>query len=81
MPTYEYICDTCNKQFEVQQSMKDDLLKKRPDCNKQCKLRQLISGGGGFRLPGIGWSGSGKPGIQKKIDKKKLKKLPPTWNR
>jgi putative FmdB family regulatory protein len=39
MPTYEYqatdpdkACDTCREPFEVQQSMRDDPLKKCPDC-------------------------------------------------
>ncbi len=80
MPTYKYVCDTCSEGFEVERSMKDDPLKKCPFCDGE-KVRQIISGGGGFSLPGPDWSGPGRPAKKHKVDKKKLKKIPPTWNR
>lgn len=54
MATYEYVCEKCKKHFEVQQSMKDDALKKHPG---KCggKVKRVISGGGGFSLKGYGW--------------------------
>lgn len=54
MPTYEYICDNCGKQFEVFQSIKADALKKCEACGKDT-LRRLISGGGGLIFKGTGF--------------------------
>lgn len=79
MATYEYVCDACKEHFEIERSMKETPLKECPFCSEG-KVRQIISGGGGFSLPGDGWSGPGRPGKQK-VDKKKLKKVPPTWIR
>jgi putative FmdB family regulatory protein len=54
MPTYEYKCGNCNHIFEALQSIKDEPLKKCPNCGKN-KLKKLISGGGGFILKGSGF--------------------------
>ncbi len=52
--TYEYVCTTCNHQWEADQSIKDAPLKVCPSCKKQSAKRQ-ISGGTGFVLKGGGW--------------------------
>lgn len=54
MPTYEYRCNACGKNFEYQQRMSDDDLVTCEACG-QPKLEKLISGGGGFVLKGSGW--------------------------
>lgn len=69
MPTYDYSCDDCGHEFERQQRITADPIKKCPKCGKM-KARRMI-GGGGFILKGDGWesdlysgpsnrSGSGK---------------------
>jgi len=54
MPTYDYICNECEKVFEFFQSMSDAPLTKCPDCEKQ-KLRRIISGGTGLIFKGSGY--------------------------
>lgn len=54
MPTYEYVCEACSHEFEQFQSIKDDPLKKCPQCKKS-KVRRKISAGGGFLFKGSGF--------------------------
>ncbi len=54
MPTYEYRCNACGKNFEYQQRMTDDDLVTCEACGEP-KLEKLISTGGGFVLKGSGW--------------------------
>ena len=54
MPTYEYACTSCANEWEFEQSIKDEPLKKCPKCHKQTARRQ-ISRGTGFILKGSGW--------------------------
>ena len=44
MPTYDYLCEGCGHKFELFQSMKDDAIKKCPECKKS-KLRRLFGTG------------------------------------
>ena len=53
MPTYDYSCDNCGHEFERQQRITENPLKKCPKCGKD-KARRMI-GGGGFILKGGGW--------------------------
>ena len=55
MPTYDYGCVVCNKEFEVQQSIKDD---KGAECThcKTFSYNRLISKGTSFSLKGTGWA-------------------------
>lgn len=46
MPTYDYVCSKCGHEMEVFQSMKDDRLRKCPECKKMGLERQLGSGAG-----------------------------------
>ena len=41
MPTYEYVCDACDHEFEELQSFSDKPLTKCPKCKKK-KLRRLF---------------------------------------
>jgi putative FmdB family regulatory protein len=59
MPTYEYECHTCGRQFEVRQGMTDAPLEECPECHG--RLRRLVSGGAGFILKG---KDSGRAGSQ-----------------
>ena len=54
MPTYEYECKACKYGFEQFQSMKDDPLKKCPECGKN-KLVRLIGTGAGIIFKGSGF--------------------------
>jgi len=53
MPIYEYVCTSCEHEFEAIQKMSDDPLKDCPACNNT-SLKKKISAAG-FRLSGSGW--------------------------
>ena len=58
MATYTYKCDNekCEIHdilFEVEMSMKESNLTTCPECKKET-LTKVISGGGGFRIGGLG---------------------------
>lgn len=53
MPTYEYKCDACGKELEVEQRITAPKLEVCPACNES-KLVRLISRGN-FILKGGGW--------------------------
>lgn len=53
MPTYEYECEKCEITFEKFQSMKDDPIKKCPECDGA--VRRLIGAGAGFIFKGSGF--------------------------
>ena len=42
MPTYEYQCDNCDHNFEIQQGMEDKPKKRCPQCHKM-KLYRVVS--------------------------------------
>lgn len=54
MPTYEYYCNVCSKEFEAVQRMSDKPEVECPMCRVMCHNR-LISGGTSFSLKGDGW--------------------------
>lgn len=54
MPTYEYACTKCGRQFEQFQSMRDEPLKKCPSCGKPA-LKRLVGGGAGLIFKGSGF--------------------------
>ncbi len=54
MPTYEYRCDACSHEFEEFQYIKDEPLKKCPQCGKK-KLQRLIGGGAAIVFKGSGF--------------------------
>jgi putative FmdB family regulatory protein len=53
MPIYEYACDKCSSEFEVEQRITDDPVKSCPMCRSR-KVRRLISQTS-FVLKGGGW--------------------------
>jgi putative FmdB family regulatory protein len=61
MPTYEYHCEKCKKDFDLFQSMKDDPVKTCP--KEQCrqktwgkgKVRRLLGTGAGLIFKGSGF--------------------------
>jgi putative FmdB family regulatory protein len=61
MPTYEYLCDKCQHQFEVFQSIMDPPLSVCPKehCGQakwgKGKVRRMISAGGGLLFKGSGF--------------------------
>ena len=54
MPTYDYICNNCEKMVEYFQSMSDAPKKECPECKKN-SLRRVISGGTGLIFKGSGY--------------------------
>lgn len=65
MPIYEYACEKCQREFEVEQRITEDPLKTCPHCRSR-KVKRLISQTS-FVLKGGGWysdlysSKGGKP--------------------
>jgi len=53
MPIYEYACEKCESEFEVEQRITDDPIKTCPRC-KSKKIKRLISRTS-FVLKGGGW--------------------------
>ena len=54
MPTYDYVCDSCDHAFELFQQMTAPVKKKCPSCGK-LKLRRLIGAGAGVIFKGSGF--------------------------
>jgi putative FmdB family regulatory protein len=54
MPTYDYRCDACEHEFELFQSIKDDPIKKCPECGKP-KARRLFGTGAAIMFKGSGF--------------------------
>ncbi len=54
MPTYEYICDACEHEFEQFQSITAPPVKACPECQKK-KVRRKISTGAGILFKGGGF--------------------------
>lgn len=50
MPTYEYMCSSCGKTFDVFQSIGAEPVRECKFCGKSVK--RLISGGSGFIMKG-----------------------------
>jgi putative FmdB family regulatory protein len=53
MPIYEYLCEKCEREFEVEQRITDAPLRSCPTCRSR-KVRRLISQTS-FVLKGGGW--------------------------
>mgnify|MGYP001373366732 CR=1 FL=1 len=53
MPTYEYKCQSCQRTFEVFQSMTDKPLTECSECHG--RLKRLIGTGAGFIFKGSGF--------------------------
>lgn len=56
--TYEYLCTSCKKEWEAEQSISEAPLKECPHCHASTARRQ-VSGGAGFILKGGGWFADG----------------------
>lgn len=54
MPTYEYVCDSCEHRFERFQKISDEPVKTCPECGKR-KARRIISPGAGLLFKGPGF--------------------------
>jgi putative FmdB family regulatory protein len=54
MPTYEYVCEKCQHQFEELQSFKDEPLKVCPKCHEEA-LRRLFGTGAAILFKGSGF--------------------------
>ena len=54
MPTYDYICDSCQHEFEAFESIKADSQTVCPECHA-AKLRRKIGGGAAILFKGSGF--------------------------
>ncbi len=78
MPTYEYLCESCGRKFDIFQSINDPPLSQCPYCRGE--VRRLISGGGGLLFKGAGFyatdyrSEAYKEAAKKEKDSKKEEK-------
>jgi len=54
MPTYDYVCDACDYQFELFQNINDSPKRKCPKCGR-LKLRRLIGPGAAILFKGSGF--------------------------
>jgi putative FmdB family regulatory protein len=70
MPVYEYACEKCKHEFEVEQRISDDPVKTCPKCRAR-KVKRLISRTS-FVLKGSGWYSDlyASPGAKKDGDAK-----------
>ena len=57
MPFYEYACEKCESEFEVEQRITEDPLKSCPKCRSR-RIKRLISQTS-FTLKGGGWYADG----------------------
>ena len=70
MPTYDYMCNSCNEKCSVFQNMHDNPLEK---CKCGGKLSRLISGGSGMIFKGSGFYLTDYTDYGKSKDEKKDK--------
>jgi putative FmdB family regulatory protein len=54
MPTYEYLCEACDHNFDEFQSINDPPLKRCPQCKKP-KLRRVFGAGAAIIFKGSGF--------------------------
>ncbi len=54
MPTYDYVCDACDHEFELFQSFSEPVKTKCPECGKK-KLRRLFGTGAAVVFKGSGF--------------------------
>lgn len=54
MPTYDYVCDACEHEFELFQSISEPVKRKCPECGK-LKLRRLFGTGAAVMFKGSGF--------------------------
>lgn len=54
MPTYDYVCEACEHQFELFQSITASPKRKCPECGR-LKLRRLIGPGAAIVFKGSGF--------------------------
>ncbi|MDJ0778302.1 MAG: zinc ribbon domain-containing protein [Gammaproteobacteria bacterium] len=53
MPIYEYLCSTCNHEFDALQKVSEEPLTDCPECGESALKKKLSAPG--FRLSGSGW--------------------------
>lgn len=57
MPTYSYRCEACQREFDKEQRISEEPIRKCPHCGK-LKARRMIASGN-FILKGGGWYSDG----------------------
>ncbi len=54
MPTYDYLCEACGHELEIFQGIKEDPIKKCPECKKN-KLKRQFGTGAAIVFKGSGF--------------------------
>ena len=77
MPSYNYICTDCKKEFEVFHSISENTYKKckqikKNNCNENGKLIRKITGGSGLIFKGDGFYLTDYSQKNKKLKKKEI---------
>lgn len=54
MPTYDYLCEACGHELEIFQGIKDEPVKKCPECKKS-KLKRQFGTGAAIVFKGSGF--------------------------
>ncbi|MEM8865240.1 MAG: zinc ribbon domain-containing protein [Planctomycetota bacterium] len=73
MPTYDYVCDACDHEFELFQQISDSVKRKCPECGK-LKLRRLFGTGAAVVFKGSGFYETDYRSESYKKDAEKAKK-------
>jgi len=68
MPIYEYLCASCEYQFEEVQKFNEPPLEECPDCGEKSARRQVSVSA--FHLKGGGWYKDGYSGKSNESEKK-----------
>lgn len=55
MPTYDYRCEACGHEFQVEQRISEEPINKCPSCGKKKADRMISQSKNGFILKGAGW--------------------------
>ena len=83
MPVYEYICDTCEGDFEVRRSFTDTSTPPCPTCNGSGRVRRKFSapaivfkGSGFYVTDSRGKNSAASPGARKETGEAKTENAP-----
>lgn len=55
MPTYDYLCEACEEEFQATHKMSDPPLSECPNCGAKGQVRRLMGAGAGLIFKGSGF--------------------------
>ena len=77
MPTYQYVCNACNHEFEVFQAFSDSSLTHCPECNGEVRkvysaVGVVFKGSGFYKTDSKGSTSSTSPAAPKELTAPKV---------